>query len=123
MVANGPARMQSYGAWVATRYKNQKNVVWMMGGDKGTRLDPFDVAQAEVEAALLGSLKSVAGQRSLLFSAEWASEAIATHQESFGASMTLNSAYSWSGDVNAQSRRAYAHAPVEPAFLLEEPYD
>ena len=34
--------------------------------------------------------------------------------------MTLNGAYSWSGDVNTQGRRAYGQ---EPAFLLEEPYD
>ena len=26
-------------------------------------------------------------------------------------------------DVNIQGRRAYAHSPVEPAYLLEEPYD
>jgi hypothetical protein len=37
--------------------------------------------------------------------------------------MTLNSAYSWSGDVSNQGRRAYAHSPPKPAFLLEEPYD
>ena len=123
MVANGPARMQSYGAWIATRYKTQNNLVWMMGGDKGTMLDPFDRAQTEVEAALLNGLKSVARLRPALFSAEWASEAIATDQGSFGASMTLNGAYSWSGDVNTQGRRAYAHTPIEPAFLLEEPYD
>ena len=36
MVANGTTKMQSYGAWIATRYKNQKNLVWMMGGDMGT---------------------------------------------------------------------------------------
>ena len=37
--------------------------------------------------------------------------------------MTLNGAYSWSGDVNTQGRRGYASSPAEPAFLLEEPYD
>ena len=37
--------------------------------------------------------------------------------------MTLNSAYSWTGQVSYHGRRAYAHTPVEPAFLLEEPYD
>ena len=123
IVANGPARMRTYGAWIAARYRNQKNLVWMMGGDKGTAEDPFDRAQTEVEAALLGGLKSISTQRSTLFSAEWASEAIATDQDAFGASMTLNGAYSWSGDVNTQGRRAYAHAPIEPSFLLEEPYD
>jgi len=123
IVANGVTRMQSYGAWLATRYKKQKNVVWMIGGDMGTPPNTFNAAQTTVENALLIGLKSVAGQQSTLFSAEWDSQSIATDQTSFGASTTLNGVYSWSGDVNNHGRRAYARTPVEPAFLLEEPYD
>ena len=41
-MANGPARMQSYGAWLATRYKNRKNIVWMLGGDMGTPPHAFN---------------------------------------------------------------------------------
>jgi len=48
---------------------------------------------------------------------------VATDQTSFGTSMTLNGAYSWSGDVNTQGRKAFGHTPAQPAFLLEEPYD
>jgi len=113
MLANGTANMQSYGAWIATRYKNQKNLVWMMGGDMGD----FNPAQTKVESALLAGLKSVTGQRSLLFSAEWNSQSIATDQATFGAAMTLNGVYSWSGDVNNHGRRAYVHSPVEPGAL------
>ena len=76
-----------------------------------------------MESALLTGLKSVTGQQSVFFSAEWDSESIATDQATFGASMTLNGVYSWTGDVNNHGRRAYAYSPVEPAFLLEEPYD
>jgi hypothetical protein len=123
MVANGPSRMQSYGAWIAIRYRHQKNIVWMMGGDMGTGQDSFSAPQADVERALLAGLTSVAGQQSTLFSAEWATESIGTDQPVFGAAMTLNSAYSWSGDVSKQGRRAYARNPAAPAFLLEEPYD
>ena len=36
---------------------------------------------------------------------------------------TLNGAYSWSGEVSYHCRRAYEYLPVEPAYLLEEPYD
>ena len=119
MVANGSARMRSYGAWIAARYANQKNLVWMMGGDMGS----FNSAQQSAEDGLLAGLKSVAGQQSTLFSAEWSSEMIATDQATFGSSMTLNGVYSFTGYVNAHGRRAYGHSPVEPAFLLEEPYD
>ena len=123
MLANGASRLQSYGAWIATRYKNRKNLVWMMGGDMGTAPDTFDPAQNDVEAALLTGLSSVPEQRSTQFSAEWASGSIATDQPAFGSRMTLNGVYSWSGDVNSHGRRAYANSPVRPAFLLEEPYD
>jgi hypothetical protein len=83
----------------------------------------FTTAQSSVETALLNGLKSVTGQQSALFSAEWDSGMIATDQASFGSSMTLNGAYSFAGDVNNLGRRAYSRSPVEPAYLLEEPYD
>ena len=123
MVANGTTRMQTYGAWIANRYKNQKNLVWMMGGDLGTGAHPFTATQLSIETALFNGLKSVAGQQSIQFSAEWDSQSIGTDQTTFGSAMTLNGAYSWTGDVSYQGRRAYAHSPVRPAFLLEEPYD
>ena len=154
MVANGPSRIQAYGAWMARRYRSRKNLVWMMGGDMGTPRsassappagflrslvdrfrhwmagdeaetgsDLFDDAQTAVERALLTGIQSVAGRPSPQFSAEWTSASIATDQVAFGRAMTLNGAYSWTGGVNDVGRRAYAHLPVRPAFLLEEPYD
>jgi hypothetical protein len=123
MVANGSTKMQTYGAWIANRYKNQKNLVWMMGGDFGTAPHDFNSAQTAVENALITGLKSVAGQQSTFFSAEWESQSIATDQTSFGTQMTLNGAYSWTGDVSTQGRRAYSYGSIRPAFLLEEPYD
>jgi hypothetical protein len=123
MVANGPEKMQAYGVWIATRYRNQKNLVWMMGGDMGTGGNPFNPAQTAVENALLSGVQSVTGQQSVFFSAEWNTESIATDQVDFGSAMTLNGAYSFSGYVNYQGRRAYGHTPAEPAYLLEEPYD
>ena len=119
MVANGSARIQSYGPWIANRYRNQKNLVWMLGGD----MQAFDPVQTAVEAALLNGLKGVPEQQSTLFSAEWSSNSISTDQPTLGSEMTLNGAYSWSGDVSLHGRRAYAYNPIMPAFLLEEPYD
>jgi len=123
LVANGPTKVQSYGAWIATRYKNQKNLVWMMGGDMGTPPHAFNSAQTSVESALLNGLKSVAGQQSIYYSAEWDSDSISTDQASLGSAMTLNGVYSWTGAVSSHGRRAYAYGSVRPAFLLEEPYD
>ena len=119
MVANGSSKMQAYGAWIATRYKNRKNIVWMAGGDMMT----FDASETAVESALLTGLKSVANQQSEFFSAQWTRGSIATDQPDFGSQMTLNGTYADSLDVNNQGRRAYARSPTIPAFLLEEPYD
>ncbi len=123
ILANGPAKVRAYGAWMATRWRSQRNVVWMMGGDMGTPPDAFNAAQTAIQMALLSGLKSIAGQQSNLFSAEWTSESVATDQETLGTAMTLNGVYTGSGNVNTQGRRAYTGVPVVPAFLLEEPFD
>ena len=116
IVANGTAKMQTYGAWIATRYKNRKNLVWMMGGDRGTPPNTFNRHRRDIQGALLTGLKSVSGQQSVLVSAEWASESIATDQVALGASMTLNGVYSWSGKVSSHGRRAYhAVPPCQPS--------
>lgn len=119
MAANGPNRLRAYGRWIAERYRERGNIVWMAGGDKGN----YDASQTADERALLEGIRSIAGQKSVHFSAEWDSETIGTDQPDFGEWMTLNSAYSWNAHVSLHARRAYAHEPVRPAFLLEEPYD
>jgi hypothetical protein len=94
----------------------------MAGGDSS--YFPMGSSQFEVEEALLTGLKSVPGQQSVHFSAEWnCNSSIATDVAPFASLMTLNGACSWSGDVNSHGRRAYAYSPPMPAFLLEEPYD
>jgi len=123
MTANGTAKMNAYGAWIANRYKNQGNIVWMAGGDYGYGQYPYTSAQRDVEAAMLNGMHSVSGQQSIFFSAEWVRNSIATDQADFGSQMTLNGVYSNSQNINSLGQRAYSRTPVEPAFLLEEPYD
>jgi hypothetical protein len=125
MVANGPTRMEAYGAFIANRYKSRGNIVWMLGGDYGTGGFSFTAEQLAVEQAMLAGMKSVTGQASLNFSAEWNSESIYTDQAdaTLRAAGTLEGAYSWNGYVNTYAQNGYAHSPAMPAFLLEEPYD
>ena len=33
VIANGPAKMYQYGRYLGTRYKDFKNIIWVMGGD------------------------------------------------------------------------------------------
>ena len=120
LLANGTKRTETYGAWIATRFKNRKNLVWMLLGDMGK----FTPEQKAVEAALIRGLKSVHGQ-SVEYSAEASSGMNAADQPDFGSEMTLNGSYTWELKVPVPyiARKAYAHHAVMPSFLLEEPYD
>lgn len=120
LVANGE-KTEQYGAWIATRYKNRKNIIWMLLGDKGK----YTEAQAAAEAALIRGLKSVQGQQSVQYTAESHSGENAADNVQFGHQMTMNGSYTWELKVPVPylARKAYAHKPVMPAFLLEEPYD
>jgi hypothetical protein len=121
LVANGPVKDSIYGAWIALRYKQRKNIVWMLLGDKGK----YAPEQAAAEAALIKGLKSIPQLQSTEYSAESQSGENAADNLQFGNEMTLNGSYSWDRYVSIQfiTRKAYAHQPVMPAFLLEEPYD
>jgi hypothetical protein len=120
LVANGPQKIHDYGKWIAERYRNQKNIVWMLLGDDGK----YDGPKKEVEAALIAGLKSGDGQQSILYTAESKSGQNARDQEDFGHEMNINGVYTWDSiGVPHLGRRAYSQQPVMPAFLLEEPYD
>lgn len=121
LVANGEKRTEAYGAWVAERYKNRKNIVWMLLGDMGK----FNEEQARAEGALIRGLKSIKSQQSIQYTAESHSGENAADNPHFGDEMTMNGSYTWELKVPVPylARKAYAHHPVMPSFLLEEPYD
>ncbi len=121
LVANAPSKTEQYGAWVAARYKQRKNIVWMLLGDKGK----YTEEEAIAEAALIKGLKSVAGQQSVQYTGESNSGENAADNSLFGKEMTMNGSYTWELKIPVPyiTRKAYNHIPVMPAFLLEEPYD
>lgn len=126
MVANGQTKMTTYGAFVADRYKTQKNLIWMIGGDFGAddgTGNQYDGAQTAAEQGLVNGMNGVSGQQSRLFSAEWNTESIGQDHSVFGSQISFSGAYSFAGNVVAQGRRAYSASPAVPAFLLEEPFD
>lgn len=121
LVANGKEKSRAYGAWIANRYKQHKNIVWMLLGDMGK----LNEEQRIAEGALIDGLKSVENQQSNQYTAESFSGENAADNPYFGDEMTLNGAYTWELKVPVPylARKAYAHEPPMPAFLLEEPYD
>lgn len=123
MVDNGSTRMQTYGAYVANRYKNYGNIIYCIGGDKGDNDNPFVGSQLTVETALVTGLKSVSGQLSTNFAAEWDSDTTGNSETNLGSQLTLNSCYSWYGLDATYSKQGYGESPTKPTFLIEQPYD
>jgi len=95
----------------------------MVGGDKGAQDNPFVGSQITAEGAYIAGLKSVAGQQSTMFAAEWDSNTTGSSEPNFGDQLTTNSSYSWEGDTATWCRNGYTSSPTKPAFLVEEPYD
>jgi len=120
LIANGQKKCEAYGAWVANRYKDHKNIVWMLLGDIGN----YTISQRNAEAALIRGLKSVSGQQSIFYSSEANSGQNSSDAKDFGKDINLNGTYDWgTRSLAALGRKAYAYEPTTPAFLLEEPYD
>jgi hypothetical protein len=120
MVANGASKMRAYGAWIATRYQHQKNLVWMLGGDKGTGGIPFNTNELAVETAFINGLKSVATD-AREYSAEWLRGSITT--DLFASDITVNGTYASAADIINQGARAWAYSPKTPAYAQEYPFE
>ena len=124
MVANvvkGGARLRTYGAFIANRYRARGNIIWMLGGD----FDGFSGNELTAEQDLVNGMLSISGQESTQFCAEWSSGTIATDQSTFAKYMTLNGSYDWTGAIATQTRRGYADTSngTKPSFVLETCYD
>lgn len=121
MAANGQTKMQTYGAYIATRYRQQANLVFMLGGDQGTGAIPFDADELAAETGFIAGIESVVGS-SRLKSAEWLRNSIAT--DLFAASISLNGIYPNNAvDHCSETARAYAVSPAKPVFLQEHSFE
>jgi hypothetical protein len=120
MEANGATKMQTYGAYLASRYQGYANIAWGLGGDRGTDDQLFSAGQKLVEQGLIDGLTSVAGK---FYFAEWRHPNIASAQSDFGSYITLNSTYVGATDVVNQGQAAYAVSPTMPAFMMESPFE
>ena len=116
MVANGQSRMQTYGSFISSRYANYPNIVWMLGGD----YSPSTTAEKNAETGLITGLTSGPTR---FYAAEWNDGQNGEDNTDFASTITLNSMYSFSGNVAQRSRTAYQTPGTEPAFALEYPYD
>lgn len=120
MEANGATKMRTYADFVVTRLGSHGNLIWAIGGDRGTGDDPFTAPQAAVEEAFIAGVTS--GNRSCtLVTTEWKRNSIGT--DLYPSSVTLNNTYASATEINNQGDRAYDYAPTLPAFCIEYPFE
>ena len=61
-----PVNANKYGKWIGDRYKNKKNIIWIMGGDRNLRVGTNDIEIWRAMAA--GVEEGVGGQEKVLMS-------------------------------------------------------
>ena len=124
-VANGTTKCQTYGAYVANRYKARKNIIWMLGGDLGTSTNPWaNQNEIDCESAYITGLKSVSGQASTQYCAEWASQSYGGDEPNgLGSNLTIWGPYSWEATNAEWANNGYQASTTKPTICLEEPYD
>jgi hypothetical protein len=114
-------KMWNYGAWLAARWKNYPNIIWMAGGDYGSGTQTLNTAQRNAVTNFVQGMKSVAGQQSVLWSAHWERPCIADDNLITGVTWDLNFCYS--DDSTAElCRRGYSTA-AKPSLLGEYNYE
>lgn len=128
LTANGTTKMQTYGAWIATRFAAYKNIMWMLAGDKGSPPNDFSTPQLNVQTSQSTGLKSVA-QPFRFYGAEL--EGSTTDGYSYGpqatgalaAEITVYGLYAWAGQTAKGMRDAWQEASAKPQWWMEGVYD
>jgi Protein of unknown function (DUF4038)/Putative collagen-binding domain of a collagenase len=112
MVANGPARLATYGEYLATRFRHHDNLVWVQGGDYVPPDRSLVRAIAEgIRRVLPDALQTVHTARGAAALDVWGGERW----------LTLNSLYT-GFDVLPEARAQYVRSSM-PFFLIEAVYE
>jgi hypothetical protein len=113
----------NFGLYIGKRYKNRKNIFWVIGGDY---LTPEG---SEGEARLRRFLEGIkdAGAKQL-WAGDWKAPCISTDEKAFASLMDLNAVYTYglatqSGTTYGEARTAYNDLPPRPAYLKEVGYE
>lgn len=111
---NAEAKCRDYGRYLGRRYKDYRNIIWFMGGDR----NPADVRD-EVDAVAAG-IRELAPAH--LFTAHTAPENTAYEQYSLSPWLDLNATYTYE-IVHRKLLANYHHRPVMPNILSESTYE
>jgi len=113
---------KSYATWIATRYKNFDNIIWMISGDRSGVYGSYDYRPAfrEMAAGVLAGnpnrplLQSFHPQKGKPNSSEW------FHNDSW---LSFNSIQDYPTVEEGSIRHDFALSPTKPTWLFEGRYE
>ena len=121
--ANTQQVCYKFGLYVGKRYKDRKNILWVIGGDY------TPPAGSEGEQGLHKFMEGVkAAGATQLWAGDWSAPTMSTDVRAFAADMDLNAVYTSGvkerpGTTYEQARLAYDYSPPHPAYLKETGYE
>jgi hypothetical protein len=121
---NNQTVCRSFGEYLGNRYKNKKNILWLVGGDYTP--PPGSEGEARLHKILEGIQSAGATQPHM---GDWASPSLSTDVAAFAADMDANAVYTYgygsprNGRTYVLARDGFLRAPTIPAFLLETGYE
>jgi uncharacterized protein DUF4038/collagenase-like protein with putative collagen-binding domain len=115
--AQTTTQLQSYGAFLGQRYKNQLNIIWVLGGD-ATGSSYAGIAARE--DAFVKGLQSKGDTHPITYHARRTGSARALRAAPW---MTINTQYSDWARSSSDAVSAYGETPYMPSFLIEAYYE
>ncbi|MGB2589416.1 MAG: DUF4038 domain-containing protein [Candidatus Acidiferrum sp.] len=113
----------NFGLYIGNRYKDRKNILWVIGGDF------MPPSGSEGERRLLKFMEGIkAAGATQPWAGDWNAGSISTDEAAFAPSMDLNAVYTYgkagkSGATYIEALRAYSYSPPRPAYLKETGYE
>jgi hypothetical protein len=110
--------MRSWGRYLGNRYKDFKNIVWLIGGDA----DPNKYGVTEKMREFVRGIRDYDTVH--LITAHNNPESMAV--DPYGGSdtwLSINNVYSYSTTLYQNSRTAYDRSPILPYFIIESTYE
>lgn len=113
----------AFGQYLGNRYKNRRNIFWVIGGDY---LPPSGSEGEHRLHALMEGIKSSGDAH--LWAGDWNAPSISTDERMFASEMDLNAVYTSGtkarpGITYDEARVAYEYSPHHPAYLKETGYE
>jgi hypothetical protein len=115
--ANGTAKLRTYGQWVANRFKNYDNIIWVQGGD-------YDAPDKTLARAIANGIRDVdtAGKWLQTFHAGRGTGALEYTNTTSDPWLNVNNIYTDVNTVVSEARAQYAGSTM-PFFLIEAGYE